>query len=134
MAQQKQSSHVGAGLAAGAVIGLAAGFFLNSRKGKVLVADAQKKSKLLQKQVMKMLTDAGTLSEEKYADIVDKVVKYYASSKEIAAKEIPEVRKYLMSQWKGIESQLEGAGKDAMKTVKTVQKQATKVVKKVTKK
>lgn len=134
MVQQKQSSHIGAGLAAGAVIGLAAGFFLNSRKGKVLVADAQKKSKLLQKQVMKMLTDAGTLSEEKYEEIVDKVVKYYASSKEIAAKEIPEVRKYLMSQWKGIESQLEGAGKDAMKTVKTVQKQAKKAVKKVTKK
>ena len=134
MTKQKPSSHIGAGLAAGAVIGLAAGFFLNSRKGKVLVADAQKKSKLLQKQVMKMLNDAGTLSEQKYEEIVDKVVKYYASSKEIAAKEIPEVRKYLMSQWKGIESQLEGAGKDAMKTVKTVQKQAKKAVKKVTKK
>jgi gas vesicle protein len=42
MTKQKPSSHIGAGLAAGAVIGLAAGFFLNSRKGKVLVADAQK--------------------------------------------------------------------------------------------
>jgi len=134
MAQQKPSSHLGAGLAAGAVIGLATGFFLNSRKGKVLVADAQKKSKLLQKQVMKMLADAGTLSEQKYEEIVDKVVAYYAFSKEIAVKEIPEVRKYLMSQWKGIESQLENVGEDAVKTVKTVQKKAVKAVKKVTKK
>lgn len=134
MTKQKPSSHIGAGLAAGAVIGLAAGFFLNSRKGKVLVADAQKKSKLLQKQVMKMLSDAGTLSEEKYEEIVDKVIKYYASSKEIAAKEIPEVRKFLMSQWKGIESQLEGAGEDAVDAVKSVQKKAIKAVKKIAKK
>jgi ElaB/YqjD/DUF883 family membrane-anchored ribosome-binding protein len=78
---------------------------------------------------MKMLSDAGTLSEEKYEEIVDKVIKYYASSKEIAAKEIPEVRKFLMSQWKGIESQLEGAGEDAVDAVKSVQKKAMKAVK-----
>ena len=134
MTQQKPSSHLGAGLAAGAVIGLATGFFLNSRQGKVLVADAQKKSKLLQKQVMKMLADAGTLTEEKYEEIVDKVVDYYATSKEIALNEIPEVKKYLLSQWKGIESQLNSAGDDAVKTVKSVQKKALKAVKKVTKK
>lgn len=134
MAQQKKSSHLGAGLAAGAVLGLAAGFFLQSRKGKELVADAQKKSQLLQKQVMKMLANTEVLTKEKYEEIVDKVVAYYASSKEIAAKEVPEVRKYLMSQWKGIESQLMGAGKDAVKAVKTVQKQAVKAVKKVAKK
>jgi gas vesicle protein len=46
MAEMKKasSSHLGAGLAAGAALGLAAGLFLQSRKGKELTRDAMKKA------------------------------------------------------------------------------------------
>jgi len=107
---KKSPSHlgagIGAGLAAGAALGLAAGFFLQSRKGKELTRDAMKKAQLLQKQVQKKIKAAGDMSKEKYEDIVDYVVDYYSKSKEIAQKEIPTVRKFLMDQWKGIEKEM----------------------------
>lgn len=102
----KKSSHLGAGLAAGAIIGLATGLFLQSRKGKELTAQAQKKAMALQKQVMKKMKDGGAMTKEKYEDMVDYVIDYYEKTKEVAAKEVPQVRKFLMSQWKGIEKQL----------------------------
>lgn len=103
MANEKKSSHLGAGLAAGAIIGLATGLFLQSRKGKELTAQAQKKAMALQKQVMKKLKEGGAMSKEKYEDVVDYVLDYYTKTKEVAAKEIPQVRKYLMSQWKEVQ-------------------------------
>lgn len=103
---KKKSSHLGAGLAAGAVIGLAAGLFLQSRKGKELTHDAMKKAQLLQKQVQKKLNESGVMTKEKYEEVVDYVVGYYTKTKEIAAKEIPQVKKYLLGQWKTIEKEL----------------------------
>jgi len=105
----KHSSHIKAGLMAGALVGLAAGFFLQSRKGKVLTKDAQKKARELQKQVMKKLGDVSELSQDKYQDIVDHVLKYYTTSKEITRTELPEVKKFLSSRWKEIQSQLKQA-------------------------
>lgn len=99
----KKSSHLGAGLAAGAALGLAAGLFLQSRKGKELTATAQKKALTMQKQVMKKLKEASELTKEKYEEVVDYVLDYYERSKELAAKEIPQARKFLMGQWKEIE-------------------------------
>lgn len=130
---KKPNSHLGAGLAAGAILGLAAGFFLQSRKGKVFVADAKKKSQLLQKQVMKMLTDAESLTKERYEDIVDKVMKHYTSTKEIASKEIPEVQKHLLSQWKTIESQLQQAGIDSVAKAEKTKNKIVRKVKKIAK-
>lgn len=103
---KKSSSHLGAGLAAGAALGLAAGLFLQSRKGKELTRDAMKKAQLLQKQVQKKIKVAGDLTKEKYEEIVDYVIGYYTKSKEIADKEIPVVRKFLMDQWKTIENEI----------------------------
>jgi len=103
MFMKKQSSHLGAGVAAGAIIGLAAGLFLQSRKGKELTKDARKKAMVLEKQVMKRIGQAGEMTKEVYEEIVEDVVKYYGKSKDLAAKEIPEVRKFLMSRWKDVE-------------------------------
>lgn len=99
---------IGAGIAAGAILGLAAGLFLQSKKGKELTKDARKKALVLQKQVMKRLDDAGEMSKEVYEEIVDDVVKYYGKSKDLAAKEIPEVRSFLMGKWKEIEKAMKG--------------------------
>ncbi len=100
------SSHIGVGLAAGAIMGLAAGLFLQSRKGKELTKDAQKKAAFVQKQVMKKLKHAEALTKDKYADIVEDLLAYYAKSKDLAAKEIPQVRSYLLKRWKDIEQEL----------------------------
>lgn len=129
----KKTSHLGAGLAAGAILGLAAGFFLQSRKGKVLVADAKKKSLLLQKQVMRMLADADSLSKERYAEIVDKVMKHYTSTKEVATKEFPEVQKHLMNQWKIIEAQLQKSGEKALSEATTTKNRLVRKAKKIAK-
>lgn len=104
--KKASSSHIGAGLAAGAALGLAAGLFLQSRQGKALTRDAMKKAQLLQKQVQKKIKVAGEMSKEKYSDIVEYMISYYSKSKEIAQKEIPVVRKFLMDQWKGIEKEI----------------------------
>lgn len=91
---------------AGAILGMATGLFLQSRKGKELTKDAQKKALQLQAKVMKKLKAAEGMTKEKYAEIVDEVVSHYEKTKEIAKKEVPEVRDYLMKRWKLIEGQL----------------------------
>jgi gas vesicle protein len=103
---EKKGGALGAGLLAGAAIGMAAGFFLQSRKGKALTKDAQKKAMLLQKQVAKKLAGLEDLSKDKYAEVVDHVLAYYEKTKEVAKKEMPEVRAYLLKQWKQVEGAL----------------------------
>jgi gas vesicle protein len=109
--KSNSASHLGAGLAAGAVLGLAAGLFLQSRKGKELTKDAEAKAKMLQKQVMKKLEGVGEMTKEKYGEMVDQVVEFYQKSKDVATKEAPAVRKYLLGRWKDIQSQIDKAGK-----------------------
>lgn len=104
MTTPKPSSHLRAGLAAGAILGLATGFFLQSRQGKALTKDAMKKAQLLQGQVMKKLAKTEHLTKEAYTDMVDHVLAYYGKTKEVAAKEVPQVRSYLLARWKEIES------------------------------
>lgn len=100
-------SRVGAGLAAGAALGLALGLFLQSRKGKELTKDAQKNAKMLQKQVMKKLANVEDISKEKYEEVVDQVLSFYEKGKDVAKKEMPEVRTYLMGRWKEIKGYLD---------------------------
>jgi len=102
----KHSSHLKAGLVVGALMGVAAGFFLQSRQGKQLTKQAQKKAMELQKQVVKKLGNASELSQEKFQEVVDQVLAFYAKSKEINKVEMPEVKKFLLSHWKQIKSQL----------------------------
>lgn len=91
---------------AGAIIGMATGLFIQSRKGKELTKDAQKKAMQLQVKVIKKLKAAKGMTKEKYIEIVDDVVGYYEKSQEIAKKEVPVVRDYLLKRWKMIEGQL----------------------------
>ena len=99
------SSHLKAGLAAGAVLGLAAGLFLQSRKGKQLTKQAQKKAVQLQAQVMKKLKNIDMLDQKKYQEVVDHVLGYYLKTKEMAKVEIPEARKFLLGRWSEIQKQ-----------------------------
>lgn len=107
-----RSSHLGAGLVAGTVLGLAAGLFLQSRKGKMLTKDAQKKAMQLQAKVMKKLGNVQEMTREKYEDVVEDVLDYYLRSKELAAKELPQVRAYLLGRWKTIQKHLDRMGED----------------------
>lgn len=104
--KKPSSSHLGVGLAVGAAIGLASGLFLQSRQGKQLTKDAQKKALQLQKKVMTKLRDVEKLTKEKYEELVEEVLSYYTKTKEIAAKELPDVRKYLLARWKTIEAEI----------------------------
>ncbi len=92
----------------GAALGVAAGFFLQSRKGKELTKDAQKKALQLQAQVMKKIQGMEHISKEKYAEIVEHVIAYYTKGKDLAQKEIPQVRTFLMGRWKSMEGYLKG--------------------------
>lgn len=102
----KTSTHLGAGMLIGAALGIAAAAFLQTKKGKELSKDLQKKIGPLQKKVMAQLKKAGTISKDRYEEIVDSIIDHYLVTKEIAQKEIPEVKKVLMSSWKGVEKQL----------------------------
>ena len=80
---------------------------MQSRKGKQLTKDAQKNAKLLQKQVMKKLENVEDISKEKYEEVVDQVMAFYEKGKDVAKKEVPEVRSYLLGRWKEIQGYLE---------------------------
>ncbi len=87
---------------AGAILGLAAGLFLQSRKGKEMTKDARKKAMKLEAKIMKKIQAMGEMSQEKYEEIVDQLMDHYAKTKELAQKELPEVRKFLLGRWKSI--------------------------------
>lgn len=103
---KRASSHLGAGIVIGSIIGAATGFFLQSRKGKELTKDAHKRLNVVQSKVLKKLSTVEKLSKAQYEDVVDDVLKYYQAGKEITKTEVPQVRKELMKRWKSIESHL----------------------------
>jgi gas vesicle protein len=111
MSEQKRSSHFGAGLLAGAILGVAAGLFVQSKQGKQMAKDLQKKAQKLQIKLLKELKNAKELSREKYEEIVDKMMAYYLQSKEVAKAEVPEIRRFLMKNWTQIEKQLKSLKK-----------------------
>ncbi len=112
MEDKKGSSHIGAGMLIGAAIGVAAATFLQSKQGKVLTKDLMKKTNALQKKINAELKKAGNITKENYEQLVDKVIAYYVKSKDIAQKEIPEVRKTLLSTWKTIEREIKSLKSD----------------------
>jgi gas vesicle protein len=103
---EKKSSHLGLGLMVGTIIGVAAGLFVQSKKGKELLKDAEKKAAVLQNKLMKELKNAENLTKDKYEEIVDKVTNYYVKTKDVTKKEVPEIKKLMMKKWSAIEKQL----------------------------
>ena len=108
---QKKSSHLGAGLLVGSMIGVAAGLFLQSKEGKNMVRDAKKRSKVMESKILKELKTTKKLTKAKYADMVDGLTDYYVKSKDITKKQVPEIRRYLLSKWKEIEKELKKTAK-----------------------
>lgn len=94
----------GAGLAAGVVLGLAAGLFLRSDKGKQVQKDVAAKAKLLQKQLIARAELVEELSEEKYDDLIDQVLAAYAKGKAVAKEELPVLRRELRKRWKAVKN------------------------------
>ncbi len=105
----KKTSHLGLGLVAGSIIGLAAGFFLQSKDGQKLLKDGHKKAEKLQAQLMKELSKDGVLTKQRYEALVDKMMKYYLTGKQITKTEAPAIRSFLLKKWKHIETQLKNA-------------------------
>ena len=102
-------SHVGRGLIAGMILGVAAGVFLKSPEGKKAVKNARTKAMKFQAKITKELMSAKEMTEERYADLVDDMMAYYMTSKEIAKTEAPEIKSFLLGKWKEIERQLKTA-------------------------
>jgi len=102
----KKTSHIGLGVAIGSLIGVAAGYFLQTKKGKAMIKDAEVHARKMQAMLMKQLKDAENLTKEKYERMVDDVVGYYSKTKHIAKTEVPDTKKYLMKKWSSIEKQL----------------------------
>lgn len=109
MATLKKKSHLGLGLVAGSIIGMAAGFFLQSKDGQKLLKDGQKKAEKLQAALMKELSKDTHLTKKRYEALVDKMMKYYMTGKQITKTEAPAIRSFLMKKWKSIETQLKKA-------------------------
>lgn len=99
----KKTSHIGIGMLIGAAIGVASATFLQSKKGKELTKDLQKKTAALQKKVASEIGKLDELTKERYGEIVEKIVDYYVKTKEVARSEVPVVKKMLLANWKGIE-------------------------------
>lgn len=106
MAPKKTPSHFSAGLAAGALLGIAAALFVNTKKGKQMTAEVEVKAKALQAKLMKKIQVAEELTKEKYTEVVDQIMDHYIETKEIAKTEIPVIRAFLMKKWSMIEKQI----------------------------
>jgi gas vesicle protein len=106
MPDKKKSSHLGAGMLIGAVIGVGTAAFLQSKKGKVFAKDLTHKVTALQKKINAELKKNGSMTKDAYENLVDTVVAYYVKTKDIAKTEIPAVRKQLLGSWKMIQKEL----------------------------
>jgi gas vesicle protein len=102
----KKKGHFKAGVLAGAVFGIAAGIFMSSKQGKQLAKQLKSQTAEIQGRIVKELKKSKKMSEENYGKAIDSVLGYYAKSRKIAAKEVPELRKYLMAKWKSVKKEL----------------------------
>lgn len=107
MPTKKKSKNglLAAGLVAGAALGVATAYYLNTPKGKKMLHDAEKKALEMQKKLMKELDKTKNLTKERYEEIVEKLLAYYAKTKDLNAKEAPEIKAYLMDKWKTIQKE-----------------------------
>jgi gas vesicle protein len=103
---KKTPSHFKAGILAGTVFGIAAGIFMSSKQGKKLAKQLQSQTKEIQARLQKELKKTKKLTEESYADAIENVLGYYAKSRKIASKEVPELRRYLMAKWSTVKKEL----------------------------
>ena len=46
------------------------------------------------------------MTKKSYTALVDKIMAYYLTTKQITKKEVPQIRAFLMKKWKHVESQL----------------------------
>ena len=105
--EQKGSSqsHLGVGMLVGTIIGVAAGLFVQSKKGKEVRKDLMVEATKLQAMIMKELKKSEVLTQETYEKLVDKVMDHYVLTQEIAKKDVPEVRAFLLKKWSSIQKQ-----------------------------
>jgi gas vesicle protein len=105
-APKKHSSHVKAGLVAGALFGIAAGIFMSSKRGKQLAQDLKKHTQAIEARLRKELMNAKNVGEAEYGDAIDKVLDYYTKSRSIAKTEVPALRRYLVGRWDEVRKEL----------------------------
>lgn len=101
-----KKGHFKAGVLAGAVFGIAAGIFMSSKQGKKLAKELKSQTTDIQARIVKELKKGKKMSEENYGMAIDNVLGYYAKSRKIASKEVPELRRYLMAKWKSVKKEL----------------------------
>jgi gas vesicle protein len=105
------SSHLGVGMLVGSIIGVAAGLFMQSKKGKEMRKDLVAETTKLQAKLMKELKNSEELTKETYEKLVDKVMDHFVLTKEIAKKDVPEVRAFFMKKWTTISAQFKALNK-----------------------
>ncbi len=93
---------IAAGLVAGAALGVATAYYLNTPKGKKMLHQAEKKAMELQKKLTAELNKTKNLTKERYGEIVEKLLAYYSKTKELSASEVPEIKEYLLSKYSQI--------------------------------
>jgi gas vesicle protein len=108
----KPSKHLGIGMILGTAIGVTTGLFLQSKKGKVILKDNEKRARKLQSKLMSEFKNVHEMSKEKYEGLVDRLTDYYVSAKEISKSEIPVVKNALMKRWADINKQLKNLNED----------------------
>jgi gas vesicle protein len=106
--QPKKKSHFKAGVLAGAVFGLAAGIFMSSKEGKQLAKKLRSQTAEIQTRLQKELKKNKKLTEEVYGDSIENVLAYYVKARKIAAKEVPELRRYLLAKWSTVKKEFKG--------------------------
>lgn len=106
MAAKKDTSKVGAalGTAAAAVAGAAAGFFLYGAKGAENRVKVKAWTLKAKGEVLEQIEKAKEVSEESYAETVDKVTAKYGKLKTVGEEEATKLNRELKRHWKAIKT------------------------------
>lgn len=95
----KKSTKLIAGAVAGVALGVAAGLFLQSKRGKKLRKDAENYVADFYKYISPRLKKIGKMGREEYGEFMDMAVEQYAKAKKISSPLVKELKSTVKKSW-----------------------------------
>jgi gas vesicle protein len=95
----KDTSKVIAGAVAGIALGVAAGLFLQSKKGKKMRKDAENYVADFYKYISPKLKKIEKMGKEEYQEFMDGALEQYAKAKKISGPMIKELKATVQKSW-----------------------------------
>lgn len=87
------------GAVAGLALGVAAGMFLNSKKGKALQENAKETMADFYKHISPQLKKIGDMGQKEYKDFMDAAAEKYGKAKKLSKDSLKELKSQAQDSW-----------------------------------